>query len=340
MPANKYALLRYRIIDKCIRNKYRPYPSKEDLRQACEDALYNSLDERISDSTIEKDLFAMRNEEGLGYMAPIKYSRELNGYFYTNPEYSINDIPLNEEDIDAIKFAALTLSQFKSISVFSHFGNAIEKLMGRISISKDLSDEAIDKYVSFESSPPAKGTIYLNELLDHIKHRKKIRLYYQSFMAGVQSIRIFHPYLIKEYRNRWYVLGNDEKDQKIKTFGLDRIRNIDSIDEHFKVNPDFNEVEYFAYSYGISTINTKPQKIVLRFTEGQGNYIKTQPLHQSQEILSEANGELEISLTLQSSPEFIMQILSFGRKVIVIEPKELVSQMKEELKSAFEKYSD
>ena len=122
MPANKYALLRYRIIDKCIRNKYRPYPSKEDLRQACEDALYNSLDERISDSTIEKDLFAMRNEEGLGYMAPIKYSRELNGYFYTDPEYSINDIPLNEEDIDAIKFAALTLSQFKSISVFSHLG--------------------------------------------------------------------------------------------------------------------------------------------------------------------------------------------------------------------------
>ena len=153
MPANKFALLRYRIIDKSIRNKYRPYPSKEDLRQACEDALYNSFHERVSESTVEKDLFAMRNEEGLGYLAPIKYSREFGGYYYSQDDYSIDDIPLNEEDIEAIKFAAHTLSQFRSISVFSDFENAIDKLMGRISISGKLEDDAIDQFVSFENKP-------------------------------------------------------------------------------------------------------------------------------------------------------------------------------------------
>jgi hypothetical protein len=76
MPANKYALLRYRIIDRCLTNPARPFPSKEALRLACEEALYGSDGEHISISTIEKDLWAMRNESELGYHAPIAYHRD------------------------------------------------------------------------------------------------------------------------------------------------------------------------------------------------------------------------------------------------------------------------
>ena len=62
MPANKYALLRYRIIDRCLTNRMRPHPTKEDLSKACEEGLYGSEGEHISISTIEKDLWAMRGE--------------------------------------------------------------------------------------------------------------------------------------------------------------------------------------------------------------------------------------------------------------------------------------
>ncbi|MCB0480725.1 MAG: WYL domain-containing protein [Flavobacteriales bacterium] len=338
MPANKYALLRYRIIDKCIRNKYRPYPSKEHLRQACEDSLYNSLDERISESTIEKDLYAMRNEEGLGYLAPIKYSRELNGYYYTDPNYSINDIPLNDDDIEAIKFATHTLSQFKSISVFSDFENAIEKLMGRISISNDLRDTSIEQYVSFESSPSAKGTDYLNPLLECIQENQKIELHYQSFMAGVQSVRILHPYLLKEYRNRWYLLGKDQKDNKIKTFGLDRIRGLQPLEEKFTMDSEFNPQDFFNYAYGITAVDEKPERIILEFSGGQGKYVKSQPLHHSQKILKETGDRLQISLDLQISYELIMEILSFGNKAKVLAPTKLVDQIKSELENALKNY--
>ena len=91
MPANKYALLRYRIIDRCLTNPGKPFPTKEDLRQACEDALYGSDGEHISISTVEKDLWAMRNEADLGYYAPIEYHRDERGYHYTEEGYSIND---------------------------------------------------------------------------------------------------------------------------------------------------------------------------------------------------------------------------------------------------------
>ena len=109
MPANKYALLRYRIIDRCLTNPGKPFPTKEELRQACEEALYGSDGVHISISTVEKDLWAMRNEADLGYYAPIEYHRDERGYHYTEEGYSINDVQLNDDDLDAIRFATNTL---------------------------------------------------------------------------------------------------------------------------------------------------------------------------------------------------------------------------------------
>ena len=93
MPHIKNALLRYRVIDKCIRNKYKPFPSKQDLREACEEALFGSIHgEHICDSTIEKDMFAMK----MDHDAPIKYNRAEKGYYYEDPDFTIDDIPLTE----------------------------------------------------------------------------------------------------------------------------------------------------------------------------------------------------------------------------------------------------
>ena len=82
MPANKYALIRYRVIDRLISNKYKPYPGVEDLMDGCSEALGKD----VSKSTIEKDLAAMKNDLGLGYEAPIKFSKEYQGYYYEDPD--------------------------------------------------------------------------------------------------------------------------------------------------------------------------------------------------------------------------------------------------------------
>ncbi|MCB0483495.1 MAG: hypothetical protein KDC37_02930, partial [Flavobacteriales bacterium] len=143
MPANKYALLRYRIIDKCLRNSQRPYPSKELLRSACDEVLYQSFGERVSPSTIEKDLYAMRFEEHLGYEAPIAFHKLRKGYYYTDPNYSLEKIPLSHEEIDAVKFAAITLGQYKELELFKQFGDAIEKILQRLDIGASVSSEEV-----------------------------------------------------------------------------------------------------------------------------------------------------------------------------------------------------
>ena len=145
MPHIKNALIRYRIIDRCIRNKYNPYPSKQDLREACEEELFGSADgAHICNSTIEKDMFSMKMEHD----APIKYSKRHAGYYYEDPEFSINEIPLTDNDREAIAFAAKTLLQFRDVSLFRQFGAAIDKISDRVELS---NNDDSDQFIQFES---------------------------------------------------------------------------------------------------------------------------------------------------------------------------------------------
>ena len=145
MPHIKNALIRYRIIDKCLRNKYKPFPSKRDLREACEESLFGSVDgSHICDSTIEKDMFAMKMEHD----APIKYSKREKGYYYEDPDFTINEIPLTGNDLEAISFAAKTLSQFRDVDMFQQFGDAIDKIVDSVNISQD---EDAQQYIQFET---------------------------------------------------------------------------------------------------------------------------------------------------------------------------------------------
>ncbi|MGY8952821.1 MAG: helix-turn-helix transcriptional regulator [Flavobacteriales bacterium] len=337
MPANKYALLRYRIIDKKIGDKRKPYPNLEDLRQSCEEALFNSNFERVSSSTIEKDLRSMRTEEGLGYYAPIAYSKKYKGYFYEEADYSIDSMPLNDEDIEAIKFAAITLSQFQNIDLFKQFGSAIDKIIGRISISENLEDSEIEHFVQFEDEPKAKGSEYLSEILRAIKDKEELNIGYQSFNGELKKDRIIQPYLLKEFRQRWYVIAIDTKDNRIKTFGLDRIESLIFNDRLFRVNSDFDPDTYFKYSIGITNDNSKPETIQLKFNTQQGNYIKSQPLHKSQTVKERKNG-IKVELKLIITPELIMQIQSFGANVEVLKPDHLRETIINNLKKSLENY--
>ncbi len=334
MPANKSALLRYRIIDKCIRNKYKPFPTKEYLRQACEDALFNSVGERVSISTIEKDIYSMRFDLTLGYEAPIKYSKADSGYFYEDPNYSIDNIPLNDDDLHALRFAVNTLHQFKGIDVFKNFEFAIGKIFERVNLSNDVNEETVKEYVQFESVTEIQGTEHLPPILEAIQAKRKIEIDYASFKTGKSKSYLLHPYLLKEYRNRWYLIAFDENSSKIKTFGLDRFVSLQLTETKFSVDKGFSPEHFFKYSIGITASNEKPKKVVLSFSPKQGHYIKTQPLHHSQTILKETSKELQISIEVIESYELMMMLLGFGSDVKVIKPKSLKKNLKKELEKA------
>ena len=104
MPANKNALIRYKTIDRCLRNRYRRW-TIEDLVDACSDALYDmeGISKGISLRTVQGDIQMMRSDK-LGYNAPIEVYDRIY-YRYSDPQYSITDMPLSEDDFLLIKRA-------------------------------------------------------------------------------------------------------------------------------------------------------------------------------------------------------------------------------------------
>ncbi|MFM7667261.1 MAG: helix-turn-helix transcriptional regulator [Bacteroidota bacterium] len=336
MPHIKNALIRYRIIDRCIRNKYKPFPSKKELREACEENLFGSnYGEHICDSTIEKDLFNMR----MDHDAPIKYSKKNDGYYYEDPNYSINDIPLTEEDLESIQFAVNTLQQFREVDMFKQFGQAIDKIVDRVAIESKQTLNSENPIVQFETAYSTGGNEFLPKLYESIISKNKVIFNYKSFKSIDFKERIVSPLLLKEYRNRWYLISFDESKNDIITFALERMDNLQTTHEHCKIPKDFDPKKYFEFSTGITAYQGIPELIEIKADSISAKYIQSQPFHHSQELIRENNEFSVFQLKVFISEELIRSFLSFGGEIEVIAPEGLRSILKERSTQLFQKYN-
>ena len=335
MPKVKNAQLRYRIIDKSIRNPHKPFPTKDKLRRACEEELYGSSHgEHISDSTIEKDLFAMREE----FDAPIAYSKRERGYYYTDDNFTMDDIPLNEEDVEAIRFAAKIFHQFRNVDVFQQFGFAIDKILDRVEISDKFNDKAVNDYVHFETRPEVGGSEHLNPILKAIKKRKSVQFEYQKFNSTESKIRRIDPYLLKEYRNRWYLIGKSIAKNKTITFALDRIKELSVLSESFVADTNFNPEVFFKHSIGITSFEGNPEIVRFQANKFLSQYLLSQPIHPTQKLIKEKKKSMVFEVEVLITPELIMLLLSHGGNLKVLGPEILKTQLKQELETSLLNY--
>ena len=177
------------------------------------------------------------------------------------------------------------------------------------------------KYIHFESRKP-QGTERFYGLLHAIKNSHVISFIYKKFWTDVVTERKVAPYALKEFKGRWYVLAKDEKDNRIKTFGLDRIEDLEITKKRFSYPSDLDIAELYKNSFGIiNPIDGKPEELILSFDAEQGKYLKSFPLHNSQRIILDTVDELHISLKVLITHDLIMEILSYGDRVEVRKPE-------------------
>lgn len=323
MPHIKNALIRYRIIDRMIRNPYKTYPSKSDLREACEESLFGSTyGDHICDSTIEKDLFAMRMEHD----APIKYSRKHEGYFYEDPDYTINDIPLSEDELESIRFAVQTLQQFQEVPYFKEFGSAIDKIATRVAVAGTEGNEP-SAFIGFETAYSSIGNQWLPLLLTAIQEKKTCQFTYASFKSGIAKERNVLPVYLKEYRNRWYLISFDLEKSDWITYALERMDGLVVNEAQHLLKEAFNPSSFFAETIGITTEKKAAERIALRVNDIASKYIESQPLHSSQEKI----GTNQFVLTVQINEELIRTLLGFMGELQIISPAHLVQTWNERI---------
>jgi predicted DNA-binding transcriptional regulator YafY len=168
----------------------------------------------------------------------------------------------------------------------------------------------------------------------------QIHFTYHKYWEEQPTFRNVEPLALKEFKNRWYIVAKDLKDNKIKSFALDRLSGLEISKKHFQFPEDFDVNHYYKHCFGIISPEEgqQLQEVILSFDPYQGKYIKSLPLHESQEILKDNDIELLIRLNLYITHDFLMEILSLGEYVKVIQPENLIGDLKSTFKKVLKQY--
>lgn len=335
MPVNRNALIRYTTIDKCLRNKYRLW-TLLDLQEACSEALYEfeGIDKGVSIRTIQLDIQNMRSEK-LGYHAPIVV-KDKKYYSYSDPDYSITKLPLTTTDLNKLNDAIEILEQFKNFDQFKEMSVLVNKLENKYQnqLEKRRSIIHMDKNENL------KGIDLLNNIYHATKSKKVLEIKYKSFRARKSSRIILHPYILKEYNKRWYVVGSTKRSYHIVHLALDRIESFILRDDiTFVDDGSFNPDTYYDHAIGV-TIDKDiyPREIICRISHHMAQYILTKPIHHSQKEVNKDEKGVTISLKVHHNFELEKIILGHGPDIEVLSPPSLRKRIHLLSKKTFEQY--
>jgi predicted DNA-binding transcriptional regulator YafY len=166
---------------------------------------------------------------------------------------------------------------------------------------------------------------------------------YQSFSARTPKEFILCPYLLKEFRNRWFLFGSKADNLMLYNLALDRIKSVEPVDVPFRENPDFDTEHFFDDVIGVSkNINNTPRRIKFWANAEQSNYIKTKPIHRSQRVVSEnpEDGSCIFQIGVVINFEMYSIFMSYGPGIRIIYPRNVVMYMKDKMKEALKLYED
>jgi predicted DNA-binding transcriptional regulator YafY len=336
MPIGKHPFMRYKIINACLTNKRKPYPTIEEIKHALA-----MQDFRVGRRAIENDLEAMRYDKRLGYKAPIAYCRTNRGYHYTDPDYTIDKLPLSADEIEAFEVIVESFKRFRGAKVLSQVEGMFDKLDKVVMQQLKTKKTAINyPVVNFENVPYAKGIEHFDKLYKSIIRQQPLLITYKRFDKDIASEHVFHPYLLKEFKFRWYLLGYSEKRGGKLILALDRIEKITANQKiAFKPYKGIDVQKYFDHTIGVTINNQGIKEVKLWFSVSQGNYMKTQHLHATQQIVSDDNTGMVATFQLIPNYELVQTILAFGPEVKVIEPLSLQEQVKDMLHKNMQLYA-
>lgn len=335
MPVNRNALIRYKTIDKCLQNRYRKW-TLENLIDACSDALYEyeGIDKGVSKRTVQADIQVMRSDK-LGYNAPIVVV-DKRYYTYEEPTYSITNIPLTDQDLGMLTDAVAFMKQFKGFSHFKELDGMVQKLEDHIYSQKTQTKPVID----FEKNDNLKGLEYLDVLYQAIIKKQVLKITYQSFKARRANSFEFHSYLLKEFRNRWFLIGIKEGAAGIMNLALDRIKGLEASELWFRESENFEAETYFKDAIGVSVSpKAKVEAVLLYVNYQHAPYVLTKPLHHSQELVEKDHYGITISLKVQHNFELEKAILGFGEGIKVLAPEKLRRKIKERINANIDLYN-
>jgi predicted DNA-binding transcriptional regulator YafY len=313
MPSNKHAAFRYRVINQCLTRSSHPKWTLEELLEEVNAHLQESFGHsaKIGKRSIQGDIQLMRSDPPCGYAAPIAVK---NGqYFYSEPGYSIHTIPLSDQEMGVLKEALALLEQFPGLPQQP----PLKALLDRF----DPQGTPLPEVIQFEINERTAGLKWIAPAYSAIVQQHTLRIRYQSFQVTTPTQLVLHPYLLKEWRNRWYLLGLRHDKQRIWNLALDRIQEMEVSIQPFQRNTVFDPRDWFKDVIGVTRmVDSVVQEVVFRTHPRIAGYLITKPLHDSQAIVRQDETGTVFSLQVITNFELLAELLRYGNDLEVLSP--------------------
>lgn len=338
MATNKNALIRYKHLDTLLSDRHHYYDIN-DLTEKVNQLLQDEGFQTVTRRCIEKDLVYLTERP---FCAPIKRFKHngKNCVAYKNPSFSIFIQEMSREECHLLREVLNTIGQLDGLDNF-----------GWLDKFKSGLGNTRRQIISFSNNPYLKNSNLLGTLFDLISNEVVIRLSYHTFADPTVCSIAFHPYLLKQYNDRWFLLGAADDDGKILTFALDRIDNVTPLPEKkYAPCPD-NLSDRFEDIVGVTLYEDRPiEHIVFWASDASKDYIMTKPIHESQtSIKGEAENNLRekrpqldggafFSIDCIQNYELIRELCSFGKELIVLEPSSIRDEAFKRISMMVDKY--
>ncbi|MBZ5857553.1 helix-turn-helix transcriptional regulator [Flavihumibacter profundi] len=321
MPSTKDFSRRIDILDECLRRRQKKW-TVEALLETLNGKLIAEFNKKVSIRTLYNDLKYLQYDLD----APVEKVTEgrMVHYRYLDPNFSIKNLPIKQDEVALLKDAIDIIRQVSGYSIMEDLEAIVRKLENTITTNVQ------DRYtvIQFEQNAKVAGSDLLDGLFAAVKEKAVLRIRYQPFFKGVIDYT-FHPYLLKEYRNRWFLIGQADGQDDITTLALDRISKIANSSAKFKENTSFDPDTYYNNMVGVTLPKGAVQeRITLLVDRDKVPYIITKPLHSSQQLTEQLpDGSARFTLDVVNNYELRSLILGNGPQVKVEAPELLCNQM-------------
>lgn len=327
----KNAGIREIIIDRCLQN--RDGRTVQQIMDACNEALKaHGLRPITSPNTIRTD-FDTISDRWHKRISCIRKGRNFF-YCYEDPNFSIFNNPMSEDEIMRVYGALEVLERFEGKEGFEW----IEDVSAHLRTSLHMGNNG-KSIIAYDDNALLKGMQFFAELHDYIRSKQPIEVTYRPYTNPELLQETIHPYFLKQFNSRWFVLGYNSKYEAITNFALDRIISIDKSNQKYIPNTKYDFKKYFDKVIGVTIEEGEPEEIMIEVDASEYPYVESKPMHHSQQLVRYAeNGNPIISLKVIPNFELRQAILGYGRRMTVLSPEHLRNRITEELKEILNNY--
>lgn len=326
----RHIRLRIEILDELLGSPRKR--SYSELLEALSATLKLKGEVPIKERMLKNDISYLENELGAPIHRPTKKDPRI---FYTE-KFSLKKIPVDDDDVAIMKKAVAILKKATNIKLTGEIDEMIARLENKIHTNVPDSNTMI----AFEEHTEALGMEYFDELFSAIQMKSTVKLNYKPF-GKEERQWLVHPYMLKEYRNRWFLIGRVDNNTVLSNIRLDSIcGKIKNSTVPLIENDLFDPETYFNNVIGVTIPrDQEPMEISVKVGASSADYIRTKPIHKSQIIKKEnKDGSIQLELKLFNNYELTSTLMSYGPALEVLKPVSLRKEMKELYEKGVLKY--